>query len=317
MKITHGVVDVPFEAAHSFGGVLAKPTLIVLHDTANRAQPGETVRWFSSSACKTSAHFVVERSGKIIQMVNCERKAFHAGLSSFKGKAGCNGFAIGIEIDNPGKLDKNGRAWFHKKTEAGYTGAIHKATKEHGDGYWLPYTEKQIHAVTELCDALTEAYPSIKDIATHWIISPGRKVDTNPLFPLEQVRAAVFGPPIGQSIDQPITQEPPVSDRAVTLTQAAKVAATSQTVWMQVATPVVLVWGYMQDGAQWVFDTVLSFTAQLPGLGNDIETSLGTARQFATWLNLPLAKISLAVVVGFCGFSIFRHVRDKLKGAQP
>jgi hypothetical protein len=61
---------------------------------------------------------------------------------------------------------------------------------------------------------------------------------------------------------------------------------------------------------------VLSFTATLPGLANDTETALGTARQFSTWLNLPLAKISLAVVVGFCGFSIFRHVRDKLQSAQ-
>jgi N-acetylmuramoyl-L-alanine amidase len=310
MKITHGVVDVPFVSAHSYGGDLSRPTLIVLHDTANRAQPGETVRWFSSSECKTSAHFVVERSGKIVQMVNCERKAFHAGVSSYKGRSGCNSFSIGIEIDNPGKLDKNGRGWFHKKTEAGYTGAIHKATKEHGDGYWLAYSQEQINAVTELCDVLTEAYPSITDIVTHWIISPGRKVDTNPLFPLEQVRQAVFGA-------APVAVAAPSDPRPtpVTLAAAAKVAAKSQTVWMQVATPAVLVFGYMQDGAQWLFDLVLSFTAQLPGLGNDIETSMGTARQFSTWLGLPFAQISLALVFGFCGFSIYRHVRDKLKGA--
>jgi N-acetylmuramoyl-L-alanine amidase len=311
VKLTHGVVDVPFEAAHSFGGALNKPTLIVLHDTANRAQPGETVRWFSSQECKTSAHFVVERSGRIVQMVNCERKAFHAGVSSYNGRAGCNAFAIGIEIDNPGKLDKNGRAWFHKKTEAGYTGAIHKATKEHGDGYWLAYTPEQVGAVTELCDVLTEAYPSIKDIVTHWIISPGRKVDTNPLFPLAEVRKAVFG--AGELVRSPdVIPAPPT--KTATVVAVAKVAAKSQTVWMQIATPVLVVWGYASDGAQWVFETVLSFTATLPGLGHDIETSLGTAQQFSTWLNLPLAQISLAIVIGFCVFSAFRHVRDKLNG---
>jgi N-acetylmuramoyl-L-alanine amidase len=299
----------PYIQAHACGGALAKPTLIVLHDTANRAQPGETVRWFSSAECKTSAHFVVERDGKIIQMVDLDRKAFHAGVSAFKGRAGCNAFAIGIEIDNPGKLDKNGRAWFHKKTEAGYTGAIHKATKEHGDGYWLAYTQEQINAVTELCDALTEAYPSITDIVTHWIISPGRKIDTNPLFPLAEVRQAVFGR--GELLRSPDVI-PPAPSKTETVVAVAKVAAKSQTVWMQIATPVLVVWGYASDGAQWVFDTVLSFTATLPGLANDTETALGTARQFSTWLNLPLAKISLAVVVGFCGFSIWRHVRDKL-----
>lgn len=44
--------------------------------------------------------------------------------------------------------------------------------------------------MTDVCRALAEAYP-IEEIITHWLISPGRKIDTNPLFPLEQVRAAV------------------------------------------------------------------------------------------------------------------------------
>jgi N-acetylmuramoyl-L-alanine amidase len=311
MHFSDGRAAVPFVQAHACGGALKTPSLIVLHDTANRAQPGETVRWFSSRECKTSAHFVVERDGTIIQMVDLDRKAFHAGVSSFKGRAGCNSYSIGIEIDNPGKLDKNGRAWFHKKGEAGYTGAIHKATKAHGDGYWLAYSQEQINAVTELCDALTEAYPSITDIVTHWIVSPGRKVDTNPLFPLDEVRQAVFGGAVTTHVTTP-----DVTPAKIPITQAISVAARSQTVWMQVATPVLVVWGYASDGAQWVFDTVLSFTAQLPGLANDTETALGTARQFSTWLNLPLAKISLAIVIGFCGLSIYRHVRDKLQSAQ-
>jgi uncharacterized protein (TIGR02594 family) len=105
----------------------------------------------------------------------------------------------------------------------------------------------------------------------------------------------------------------PAADKPkATVKDAVTVAAKSQTVWMQIATPVVLVWGYMQDGTQWLFDTIVSFTAVLPGLGNDIETSMGTAQQFSTWLGLPFAKISLAIVFGFCGFSIWRHVRDKL-----
>jgi N-acetylmuramoyl-L-alanine amidase len=308
--IDHRLKKGAFVPAHAFGGALVNPTLIVLHDTANRAQPGETVRWFSSASCKTSAHFVVERDGTVVQMVDLDRKAFHAGVSAFKGKAGCNNFSIGIEIDNPGKLTKDGKAWFHKKSETGYSGIEPRTTKEHGAGYWLPYTQEQIHAVTELCDALTAAYPSITDIATHWLISPGRKIDTNPLFPLEEVRKAVFGP-------EPFAAEEAPTAPTITLASAAKVAAKSQTVWMQIATPVVLVWGYAQDGTQWLFDTVLSFTATLPGLGNDIETSMGTAQQFSSWLGLPFAQISLAIVIGFCGFSIWRHVRDKLNAGTP
>ncbi len=49
--------------------------------------------------------------------------------------------------------------------------------------------------MTALCRALVEAYPGIAGITTHWAVSPGRKVDTNPRFPLEDVRKAVFAKP--------------------------------------------------------------------------------------------------------------------------
>lgn len=180
-----------FRAANSFGGRF-HPTLIICHDTADRPVPKDTVNYFASKECQVSAHFVVERDGTITQMVPCDHKAWHAGKSVWEGQQGVNNFAIGIEIDNPGALSKDGKAWFTGKNEAGITGIQHAATKEHGDAWWLPYTPEQIEAVTELCMALTAAYPTIKAIGTHWIISPGRKIDTNPTFPLEELRAAVF-----------------------------------------------------------------------------------------------------------------------------
>jgi N-acetylmuramoyl-L-alanine amidase len=41
--------------------------------------------------------------------------------------------------------------------------------------------------------ALFAGIPTLTDITTHWYISPGRKVDTNPLFPLDHIRARVLG----------------------------------------------------------------------------------------------------------------------------
>jgi N-acetylmuramoyl-L-alanine amidase len=188
------LVGAPFVRANASGAAMPNPTAIVVHDTAGRDTPKSSVNWFASSKCTTSAHFVVELDGSITQMVECDQKAFHAGKSSFKGRSGCNNFTLGIEIVNPGKLDKNGRAWFHKKGDPGYEGIQHVKTKGHGDGWWLPYTPAQIKAVAELCKALVKAYPSIDAITTHWEISPGRKVDTNPLFPLDALRSAVFKP---------------------------------------------------------------------------------------------------------------------------
>jgi N-acetylmuramoyl-L-alanine amidase len=215
----------PFVPAHASGGSMPKPTLIVLHDTADRAHPKDTVNWFASKACTVSAHFVVERDGSIVQMVDCDQKAFHAGKSAFKGRSGCNNFAIGVEIDNPGKLDANGRGWFHKKGEAGYAGIQPKTTKEHGSGHWLPYTDAQVKAVIGLCRALIKTYPSITDIATHWLISPGRKIDTNPLFPLDAVRAAAFKPAKKAPAVEPATPAP-VAD-ATPAVAAAEVAPSS------------------------------------------------------------------------------------------
>lgn len=179
----------PFVPSPNHGGRML-PTLIVLHDTAGRLTKGNSVSWFADPKARVSAHFVVERDGSITQMVECDRQAWHAGKSSWKGRSGCNAFAVGIEIVNPGKLTPAGTAWFGQTFE----GFEECATKAHGSGCWLPYTQAQIEAVQGLCAALVEAYP-IKEIVTHWMISPGRKVDTNPLFPLEELRRHVFARP--------------------------------------------------------------------------------------------------------------------------
>lgn len=187
----HRLVGASYRQAHSFGGEMGKPTLIVLHDTAGRLDKYSSVEWFESADCNTSAHFTVERDGTITQQVPCNHKAWHAGPSMFEGRPHCNNYAVGIEIVNPGKCDKGGRAWFHKPSEKGFSGLQYAKTAAHGEGWWMDYTPQQIEAVTALCQALVAAYP-ITAITTHWHISPGRKIDTNPLFPLGQVRSAVF-----------------------------------------------------------------------------------------------------------------------------
>jgi N-acetylmuramoyl-L-alanine amidase len=190
-RLYRGGKPVQFIATPNMSGAL-KPEGIILHDTAGPSLSSAT-GWLSQSEAKASAHVVVDLDGTIVQMVPFDRVAWHAGPSSYKGRPNCNSFTVGIEIVNPGALSAAGKAWFHKTGQAGYSGIVHKATKAHGDGWWLPYTPEQIEAVTALCKALAAAYPSISFISTHWEISPGRKVDTNPLFPLGQVRGEVLG----------------------------------------------------------------------------------------------------------------------------
>ena len=48
---------------------------------------------------KVSAHVLIKRNGKIIQFVPFNKRAWHAGVSSYKGKNNCNDFSIGIELE--------------------------------------------------------------------------------------------------------------------------------------------------------------------------------------------------------------------------
>jgi N-acetyl-anhydromuramyl-L-alanine amidase AmpD len=186
----------PFRPSPNVGGAL-RPEYIVLHDTGSGLNDSGSIAWLTDRASKVSAHVVIGRDGRITQLVPFGVKAWHAGQSVWRGRPLLNGFSIGIEIINPGRLTKIG--------EGVYKGVCtidtnrdrsllvqHAKTAAHGDGYWLAYSDAQIRAVRELCQAICQEYP-IKEIVTHWLISPGRKVDTNPLFPLEQLRQACLG----------------------------------------------------------------------------------------------------------------------------
>jgi len=174
---------------------IIKPEGIILHDTAGRLDKGNSVSWFLKKEANASAHLVVERDGSVTQMVPFNTKAWHAGRSVLNGRSGCNAFSIGIEIVNPGKMEKvegGYQPWF-RKVYTEQDGIIRQASSRyHGEGYWMDYTEAQIEAVCGICCALVSKY-SMTFIQPHWFISPGRKLDTNPLFPLEHVRGLAFG----------------------------------------------------------------------------------------------------------------------------
>ena len=182
---------VRFVATPNMKGAIL-PELIVIHDTAGRLEKFSSVDWLSKPAAKASAHVVIERDGTVTQMVPFRRMAFHAGESSWKGRRHCNGFSIGIELVSPGKLDSTGRAWF------GFAGIpvdqleAHDSAEHGGKGWWAPYTTEQLNALEAICLSLIEAYPSIVEIVGHYHVSPRRKIDPGPHFPLDKLREAVF-----------------------------------------------------------------------------------------------------------------------------
>jgi N-acetyl-anhydromuramoyl-L-alanine amidase len=95
-----------------------------------------------------SAHFLVDRGGAITQFVSCAERAWHAGVSFFEGRARCNDFSIGVELE----------------------GTDH-----------TPFEDAQYRALVQLTDALRAAYP-LRAVRGHCDIAPGRKTDPGPHF---------------------------------------------------------------------------------------------------------------------------------------
>ena len=189
-----------FVEAHAYDKKnIIKPDAIIIHYTAG-ASGSATVNLFKSASATTSAHFVVSEDGSITQMVDLNRRAYHAGTSSYGGRSGYNGFSIGIEISNPGYLQKIGGKfytwWEAKKENKTATPESKVYIGKHRNAvttmtYWYKYTDEQIAAVKELCRTICKAF-EIKEILGHEEIAPGRKCDPGPAFPLDALRDEIF-----------------------------------------------------------------------------------------------------------------------------
>ena len=77
--------------------------MIILHYTAG-VSAQSSPRYLARPDVKASAHLVIGRLGKIIQLVSFDVEAWHAGQSSYAGRTCLNRFSSGIELDNLGRL---------------------------------------------------------------------------------------------------------------------------------------------------------------------------------------------------------------------
>ncbi len=97
---------------------------------------------------RVSAHFFVRRDGTLLQFVPCGMRAWHAGVSAWRGRERCNDYSIGIELE----------------------GSDH-----------VPYAPRQYAALARLLVALKQRYP-LEAAVGHSDIAPGRKTDPGPAF---------------------------------------------------------------------------------------------------------------------------------------
>lgn len=136
--VIHGISLPPGE----FGGDA------VIRLFTNRLDPGAHPHFEQLVDLRVSAHFLIRRDGTLLQFVSCLRRAWHAGVSSWRGRERCNDFSVGIELEGTDDVD---------------------------------YTSIQYARCSALIHALVRAYP-IVGMAGHSDIAPGRKTDPGPHF---------------------------------------------------------------------------------------------------------------------------------------
>ena len=138
--------------------------MLVLHYTGMRSGAAALDRLCQAEA-KVSAHYLVEEDGRIFQLVAEEHRAWHAGVSYWRGHTNINQRSIGIEIVNPG----------------------------HDYGY-RDFPKAQMEAVTELCQAIVKRHPiPARNVVAHSDIAPVRKQDPGELFDWKGLASQYIG----------------------------------------------------------------------------------------------------------------------------
>ena len=127
--------------------------ILLLHYTGMQTAQAAIDR-LRDPAASVSSHYVVEEDGTVWQLVEEAKRAFHAGISHWRGHSALNERSIGIEIVNPG----------------------------HEWGY-RPFPAAQMAAVTELCQGILARHPiSARNVVGHSDVAPDRKEDPGELF---------------------------------------------------------------------------------------------------------------------------------------
>ena len=167
---------------------------IVMHITTGTTMQA-TVNFFRGTNPESaSAHLVIGRDGRVVQMVPFNQAAHHAGGGYWENQGALNLHSIGIEVDNAGMLvEKNDGTLMCRST------IVHPSQVERFR-HWKLYREKpwqtfpdiQLKVTFKVVKALARHFPSLKELLEHERINLLNRYDPGPLFPMEDLRLEIL-----------------------------------------------------------------------------------------------------------------------------
>jgi AmpD protein len=123
----------------------------------NRLDPRAHPYFAEIHAMRVSAHFVIRRGGELVQFVPVNKRAWHAGVSDWRGRTRCNDFSVGVELEGTDET---------------------------------AFAAPQYDRLRDLVHTLRKALP-LRDIAAHSDVAPGRKTDPGAHFDWARLLLAV------------------------------------------------------------------------------------------------------------------------------
>lgn len=156
--VNHKLKGAKFLKTPHTSGLIREFKYLVLHEDEGASMAG-TESWIMDKRAGVSYHVLVGNNGEVTQFVEFNKRAYHAGKSSWKGLSDLNWYSIGLSFQN-----RNGEN----------------------------FTQGELNKAVEVAKAIVKAY-GITEIVRHRDISPGRKSDPHLGFPFDWFKQQVFG----------------------------------------------------------------------------------------------------------------------------
>jgi N-acetylmuramoyl-L-alanine amidase len=133
-------------------------SMVVLHYT-EMPSAEQALAKMTDPNSKVSAHYLISEAGEVIRLVDEDKRAWHAGVSYWRGLRDLNSASIGIELDHPG----------------------------HALGY-REFSEAQFEALVPLLHRIMKRHDIPRaNVLGHSDVAPLRKIDPGELFPWERL----------------------------------------------------------------------------------------------------------------------------------